>query len=370
MAIVIKPYTEELIPAVKAFNRRLAAGGLPSEFYFPESNIPHWLPKMNGRRIYQEYYVAIEGEHVRGAFILKYQDFFLKNEIRPVAFFHLPVSEGTVDKAFASAGVHMLRSAIKMAPMLFALGMGGFDRPLPQMLKAMGWNLCAIPFYFRVNHPMRFLRQLAFLRKTSSRRLFADLAAFTGAGWAGIKAAQAARTRSPIQGVTAEPIESFDSWADELWTSARTAYAMVATRDRSTLNVLYPAEKNFIRLRICKGPQILGWAVVIDTLLHQNEYFGNLRLGSIADCFALPANSSAVVQAATRFLEMRGIDLTISNQSHKSWTESLSSAGFFKGPSNFLFGASKSLTEALVPFDANRHQIFLNRGDGDGPVNL
>ncbi len=29
MAIAIKPYTEDLIPAVRAFNQRLAAGGVP-----------------------------------------------------------------------------------------------------------------------------------------------------------------------------------------------------------------------------------------------------------------------------------------------------------------------------------------------------
>jgi len=28
------------------------------------------------------------------------------------------------------------------------------------------------------------------------------------------------------------------------------------------------------------------------------------------------------------------------------------------------------VAELLAPFDANRDRIFLNRGDGDGPVNL
>jgi len=149
MAIAIQPYSADLIPAVRAFNKRLATGGVAPEFHFPESNIPDWLPKLDGRRIYQEYYLAVDGESVRGGFILKFQDFFLAGKLQPVVYYHLPVSEGIINKAYAGVGVHMLRSALKLRPMLFALGMGGFDRPLPQMLQALGWNLCAVPFYFR-----------------------------------------------------------------------------------------------------------------------------------------------------------------------------------------------------------------------------
>ncbi len=135
MAIAIQPYSADLIPAVKGFNQRLVAGGVAPEFHFPENNIPHWLPKLEGRRIHQEYYLAVDGDCVRGGFILKYQDFFFHGKPQPVVYYHLPISEGIVNKAYAGVGVHMLRSALKLQPMLFALGMGGFDRPLPQMLK-------------------------------------------------------------------------------------------------------------------------------------------------------------------------------------------------------------------------------------------
>jgi len=64
------------------------------------------------------------------------------------------------------------------------------------------------------------------------------------------------------------------------------------------------------------------------------------------------------------------VDLVLSNQSHAAWRDALKSSGFLGAPSNFIFGASKSVAELLAPFDANRDRIFLNRGDGDGPVNL
>src|SRR5207245_11769501 len=120
---------------------------------------------------------------------------------QPEFNYHLPIYEGIVNKANAGVGVHMLRSALKLQPMLFALGMGGFDRPLPQMLKAMGWSLCAVPFYFRVNHPAKFLRGIAPLRETKSRRLLAALAAVTGVGSAGIKLINCFRTGSPEHGL-------------------------------------------------------------------------------------------------------------------------------------------------------------------------
>ena len=370
MAIAIQPYSADLIPAVKGFNQRLVAGGVAPEFHFPENNIPHWLPKLEGRRIHQEYYLAVDGDCVRGGFILKYQDFFFHGKPQPVVYYHLPISEGIVNKAYAGVGVHMLRSALKLQPMLFALGMGGFDRPLPQMLKAMGWSLCAVPFYFRVNHPAKFLRGIAPLRETKSRRLLLDLAAVTGVGWAGIRLINSRRTSSPERGLFVEQVEGFTERDNDLWKQCRERYKLIADRACAALNVLYPRSKNFLCIRINRASGFIGWAVLLDTQMRDNKYFGNMRLGSIVDCLALPENALAVMQAATQFLEQRGVDLIISNQSHHAWGGALKSSGFLETRSNFIFGASRPLAELLSPFQNNQNQVFLNRGDGDGPVNL
>jgi hypothetical protein len=370
MGISIQPYTEERIPAVSAFNQRLAQGGFPAEFRFPASNVPHWLPKKDGRPIFQEYYLAVDGEFVRGGFILKYQDFFLRGQNCPVAYYHLPLSEGVVNKAYASAGVLMLRSAMKMQPMLYALGMGGFDNPLPTMLKAMGWSLCAVPFYFQVNHPFSFLRNIGPLHASFSRALLANLAAFTGAGWAGIKTIQRLRMRGAIRGLETEPVTSFGVWADELWQECSPLYAMIGCRGSSVLNCLYPPGKNFLCFKVIRGPQLLGWAVLLDTQMSKNKYFGDLRVGSIVDCLATPENASAVVQAATRILQKRGADLILCNHSHSAWGNAFRTAGFLSAPSNFIFAASKPLAQKLEPFASSQHEVYLMRGDGDGPVNL
>lgn len=370
MAIAIQPYTADRIPAVKAFNQRLAAGGIAPQFHFPESNIPYWLPKVDGRRIYQEYYLAVDEEQVRGAFILKYQDFLVGGENAPIVYYHLPVSEGIVNKAYASVGALMLRSALKKQPCLFALGMGGFDRPLPTMLKAMGWALSAVPFYFRVHHPGPFVRQIAPLRQSPGRRFLAGMAAATGMGWVGIKMMHWLRTQRSTAGTSVEFVEMFGSWADGIWKECASRYAMVADRQSATLNILYPASKNFLCLKIKLGTAVLGWAVVLDTQMQGNKYFGNLRVGTIADAFASPENAAAVVRAATQVLEDRGVDIVIANHSHAAWEGAFQAAGYLRGPSNFIFAAAKPLAEKLAPFEANRTRVYFMRGDGDGPVNL
>ena len=370
MAIAIQPYTEDRIPAVRAFNQRLAEGGIAPEFHFPESNIPYWLPKVDGRRIYQEYYLALDGDIVRGAFILKFQEFSLPGEVRLLVYYHLPVSEGIVNKAHASVGVHMLRSAMKMQPMLFALGMGGFDRPLPTMLKAMGWNLSAVPFFFRVHHPAAFLRQIAPLRQSKLRRVLALIAASSGTGYLGIKGLHWLRTKKEVAGVECKRVTSFDAWADDLWRHCASLYPLIGDRSAATLNVLYPADKNFVCLRIMRQTETLGWVVVLDTQMRDNKYFGNLRVGTIADSLAAPENAASVVQAATRTLEERGVDLIVANHSNADWGQALRSSGYLQGPSNFIFAASKPLAERLAPIETNLDGAYLMRGDGDGPVNL
>jgi hypothetical protein len=358
-----------MVPAVRAFNQRLAAGGIAPEFHFPESHIPHWLPKTDSQHIYQEYYLAVDDQFVRGGFILKYQEFWLGGEMRSLAYYHLPVSEGIVNKKYAGIGVHMLRSAMKMQPMLFALGMGGFDRPLPTMLKAMRWEMAIVPFYFKVNHPSRFLREISPLRSSPARRAAAGLAAVTGAGWLGIKALHWMRSRATPQ-TSVEVINSFGSWADDLWQQCSSQYALIGNRDRATLNILYAGGKNFVCLKVACANRVAGWAVVLDTQMRKNKYFANLRVGSIADCLATPKDAPAVVVAATRALQERGVDLVIANHSHFAWRQAFRSAGFLEGPSNFIFAASPAFAEKLHPFDRNQPQVYLNRGDGDGPVNL
>jgi hypothetical protein len=92
--------------------------------------------------------------------------------------------------------------------------------------------------------------------------------------------------------------------------------------------------------------------------------YGNMRVGSVVDCFALPGELFSVVRGATQTLERQGFDLILSNQSHQAWGEAFKAAGYLPGPSNFLFAASKKLAKLLAPFEAVRPRMHLTRSDG------
>ncbi|HJZ99816.1 MAG TPA: hypothetical protein VKE70_25080 [Candidatus Solibacter sp.] len=346
--IRVAPYTPEWVDAVRAFNRRIAA----SRQQLPETPHIDWMPGM-------QTFLAIEGSEVRGGYILRRQCFYARGEEETVSHYRLPLSEGVADRRYAMLGLKLLRDALAREPKLYALGMGGWDKPLPKMLKALQWAVHEVPFYFKVRRPSRFLRNILVVRTSALRRFVLDAAAITGAGWLGMRIAGHGRH------VAAEPHESvgeFGQWADEIWGESRGYYTLVADRGAATLNALYPAaDSRFLRIRT-KG----GWAVGLDTQMRDHKQFGDMRVGSIVDCFASPSGAASVMRAATGVLEDRGVDLIVSNQLHHSWCDALQQAGFRKGPSNFLLALSPALAEIC----SGSSHLHFNRGDGDGPIHL
>lgn len=352
--IEIRPFSPEWLAALREFNGRLTATGMQ----LPEDPEAEMLP---GSRMY----VAVEGRAVRGGYILRAQTFSFGGELRRVAHLRLPLSEGAVNRSYARVGPLLVRSAEKAEPLLYALGMGGMDRPLPRMLQAMGWSVTPVPFYFRVAHAARFLRAIRAVRKTRWRAFLMDVAASTGAGWLLIRSRQRRRAQPAPRGIHAKEAEDFGPWADEVWKTAQPEYPMAAVRDARTLQQLYSVrEPRFHRLCVDSS----GWALLLDTPMQGDQYFGDLRVGTIVDCMASPESEGpqSVVHAARRYLEKRGVDLIVTNQSHAAWRDALRAAGFLAGPSNFLYGASKKLAALGVPAE----EMHINRGDGDGPVHL
>jgi hypothetical protein len=372
LAISIEPYRQEHELAVEEFNRRLQRSSGDPDLVFSKTAIPRWLAPANHNPVWNEFFVALEGSTVRGAYGLKQELVFVRGKgMQRVACYHHPLSEGIVDRSYASVGVLLARDALARQPFLYALGMGGYERPLPKMLKALGFSLTPIPFYFRVAHTATFLREMEALRQARWRALLMDVAAATGTGWLAIKSAQAVATlRGRPMNFVVEQIAEFSEWADDLWNQAKDSVSLAAVRDANTLRILYPPHvTNLTRLRISRNGAAIGWAIVGER--RKDPKFGKMRVGSIVDCWASPENAAAVVQAASQVLEKADVDLIVSNQSHQVWCRGLESAGFLKGPSTFLFAASRKLTELLQPLEQNRPSFHLTRADGDGlPANF
>jgi len=373
MAIVIQPYRPEHEAAVAEFNQRLRLAGEDENMAFYGSAQPRWLARTAESRIYNEFFVSVDDGIVRGGYALKSQEFFFPDgQIRSIGYYHHPLSEGIVNKAHAIVGTLLLRDAMQRAPLLYCLGMDGYDHPLPRMLVRLGWAHCLVPFFFRIVNPSRFLRNMQTLRLSPSRKFLLDLAAYSGAGWAGSKLFQGYRAlvapRSPavecrqVAGFeTADVAESLQS----LWEQARQTCSFTAVRDAEALRTLYPPEQTHLtRLVVKRDDSAIGWAVVGER--RKDAKYGQMRVGSVVDCFALPGELFSVVRCATQTLERQGFDLILSNQSHRAWGEAFKAAGYLPGPSNFIFAASNKLTELLAPFEEARPRMHLTRADGDG----
>jgi hypothetical protein len=336
MSLEIVAYTQEMVGAVREFNQRLLNGGALADQQFPETPDPGWMPGM-------ELFLAVEGSVVRGGYILRRQSFSVGGATLAAAHYRLPLSEGIVNRSYAMLGLRMVRDALVREPRLYALGMGGCDKPLPAMLKRLGWGVSEVPFHFKVVHPARFLRQIRAVRTSPLRRVALDAAAYSGAGWLGMKALGLVTgfgRRLPVCAV--DLARGFAPWADEVWERSRPAYALMAKRDAATLERLYPAsDPRFLRVRAAGG-----WAVLLDTQMEGHKQFGDMRVGTIVDCLAPPECAGAVVRAAAGLLEQRGVDLIVSNQLHGAWCTALVESGFRIGPSNYLLALSPALAEA------------------------
>ncbi len=371
MPIRIQPYTPEWTAPVAEFNRRMAPANI--SFQVPETPAAEWLPKIDGREIYQEIFLAVEDGFVRGAYTFKHQEFSIGGRIRPVGACQMPISEGIVDRRYSLVGPKIVNDALRREPLSYGLGMGDRNGAIVKVLLAMGWRLREVPFYFKVCNAFPFLRNIRYLRKSARTRLALDLAAFSGAGWLGTRLVNLARSPDPrrYESCWAEQVTEFSDWATELWRDCHDRYAMVGVRDARVLNILYPAENpRFIKLRVVDSGRVAGWAVLLDTRMSNNKYFGDMRVGSIVDCLARPEDAHKVIYLAAQVLERRGADLLLSNQAHAGWCGALKHAGFLRGPSNFLFLTSAPLTRLLGQLDPAGAAVHMTRGDGDGPIHL
>ena len=372
MAIEIVPYSETHTPEVVAFNRRLRDGSV--RFQFPEEAVPRWLPPHQSDDILQQMFLAVDDSGaVRGGYILKSQPFVVGDDIHTVGNYQLPLTEGTVDRAYGAVALAMLFNALKRQPLLYCLGMGGLERPLPKMLKAVGWSEWLVPFYYRVVRASRFLRNISFLRTWPARRVALDLLAVTGLGRVGIRLKQGPKPKpgKRLARYSLQEVPQFDDWVDDIWSEGLTDYRLAAVRDVACLRRLYPADDpRFLRLRIDRKDRPVGWVVGLATSLENHKQFGNMRLGSIVDGFSRLGHEAACIQLASAFLERQEVDLVVSNQMHPAWQTGLVAAGLKLGPSNFGLALSPALAQKVEASTSSRPRYHFTRGDGDGPINL
>ena len=374
MTVLIEPFDSAHLDAVRSLNTRLREGGHSTFFSETPSEFDHATATSEPQcSVFEERFVAAEQENARGAYCLKYQQFRVNGVESHLADYRLPISEGVINSRFGMIGLLLLRDAMKRESRMIAVGMGGLHEPLGKLLTAWKWRLVLCPFFFQVVKPFQFLRKCLHLRKRPWLKLAADAAAFSGTGWLAVKGAHfLKRSYGHRRGCAADLVPHFDpDWCDPVWHAAKDSYAMIAVRTANVLNELYPAgDTRFERLRVMKNGSVVGWAVALNTQMIDHNYFGNMRVGSVADCLAVPGFETDVISAVSIHLRHNAVDLIVSNQLSNSWCRAFSAKGYLSAPSNFALAVSPQLANDLHPFEEVSHRIHLNRGDGDGPINL
>ena len=369
MRIQIVPQEADHAAAVRSFNARLDAAGTEA-FRLGEIE-PERGAYCDGVSFRNFLAIDDRGE-VRGGYFMRMQPMQVRGSVHAVGQYRAPLSEGIVDKRYMAVGPMMLAHAMKIQPLLYSSGMGGPQLPLPRMMKSLGWHVMEAPFWFRVLHGGRFLRNIGPLRKDLPRRVIGDLLAFTGVGGAGIAIAQALRT-SALRGERpdVETLRSFDERTTEIWRQCAGDYSFSAMRTPDFLRFNYPTlTEPYTTLGLSRDGSFAGWVNLLDCKPQNAAFFGNMKVAALIDGVAPRKFIPELVRAAVVAAKENGSDMIFSNQTHQDWTDALRNAGFWRGPSNYLLALSKALVKLLEPMEEAIPRINFNRGDGDGRVNL
>jgi hypothetical protein len=366
------PLSEDLADEVTAFNDRMAAAG-SQERLITEPGIAE-RPRDPASPVHVESLACMVDGRLRGAVTIKHSPFRIDGTTESVAFPSRPLSEGIVDPAFAIVGTLVLKQVTRRWPLTYGLGVGSLDEPVARLMLALGWAAAPVPFRFIVLRAGPVLRNVKALQEGSVRRAATRVGATTGLGAVFFAAARAvgrlAGRGSSTRGVQVERDVEWGPWVDTLWESARDAYPLVGERSQAVLELLYPEdERPLTRLRIRRGEQTIGWAVVAVAHVRRHRHFGDLTLGSVVDLFAHPDDAAVVARAVAATLRAAGPDLVVVNHSSQSWDRAFAMAGFWRGPTNFFLFLAPALRARFL-HNAIPVESYFTRGDGDGPINL
>jgi hypothetical protein len=358
-------FSESGVDAAKAFNRRITRDG-KAPFRLPE----HPNHRTERGVVHSTHYLAMDGTEARGGYLLMEYPALLKSAAVTVANIQSPISESIVDSRFAMLPLQLVKQFLVHNPRCFVVGMGDQANPLPRLLRASGWSLESVPFFFRVHRVSRFLAGMPMLQSPWWKRAAALAAVYSGAGSIGVRLLQRGQVQL-AKGASINLENAWGDWANEVWTGFAPGLCFGVRRDQEVLRELYPADDPRLRIhRITSGSRTLGWSASLVKAMQNNPYFGHLRVASLLDCAALPGYFGTVAALADRALGKEGADLVITNQSLTEWQAAFAAAGFRSGPSRFQLAMSPELTKVLSKTPVADGTIHITRGDGDGRLNL
>ncbi|HJR58736.1 MAG TPA: hypothetical protein VJ813_05050 [Vicinamibacterales bacterium] len=365
MRISVEEFQPEHEAAVAAFNQRMRSASAPSGFLLPL----HAKPPVRDGSVTVTHYVAVdEARQVRGGMMCQAHPAVAGSRVDQAVNVQAPLSEGIIDPAFTFVAPQLIKHALRLSALAFVVGMGSARNPLPRLLKAMGWSVDAVPFYFRLLRGARCARHLAPLRTTAAKRMAADLAAMTGA--ASLAPRLAHRVSPAAKQLASQyqvaPVERWLEWTEAAWEAFARDLSFGVLRTAETLPFFYRFDDRSPRAwTVERNGRVEGWFGLKLSAMSNNEYFGDLVVATLTDCVGTADAVRAGVAVAARTAHQHGADLLITNQQHRLLQDACAAAGWRQGPSNFLFAASRALAATFQP-----GTVHITRRDGDGLINL
>jgi len=323
--------------------------------------------------------VAVEQGEVRATQLFFENEMYISGEAHPFVWPAGPVSESLVNPRYALGSVILLKHSLLEQPLHMALGLGSYQNTITRIFVALGWHHQKVPFFFfpvRANRVLRQMRtspgHVGGLNLGRKRKIAQAILLWTGLGWLGCLLVCHLRRLWSFRARCLVHIEDrFGDWTDRIWTQHLGAYGALTRRDAATLNALYPpGDKRYHRLRVTRDDVCIGWILATVRDMEDDRYFGNLRVGGLADGLCHPDDVQDVLEAGFRYLLDHEVDICISNWSHRAWTAAARRLGFLNGPSNYLYFVSKAGVPPLLSEACPLEDMHLNRGDGDGPIRL
>jgi hypothetical protein len=370
------PLNSQLLPACRDFNERLRCAGADRHAVFGCSANAARQDELPAPMQVERYVGVDAGGAVRGAYALRWQYLWSNGKRLLAAHYGFPVSEGIINKRYTMVGAAVLRDAVMRCEYLYTLGADGLRGNVYSVARHAGWAIADIPFLFRVINGGRFVRNLPQVRCRTHRRVIAASAALTGVAQFSIAMAHLASAlrnggtvslRSTAH-VSLDVTRSLCAAADEVWLHTHPQYEFCVVRDAGHVGPCFPDHRATLhRLVVRRHGAVIGWAVVMTKdLLRLRRYLGDVSPGLIVDAFGDTAAAGEIVRAATAYLADQGVDVVITNASHRAWVAAYRQAGFIDWHSQFPLMVSRSIGREVGDLITTMPKIHMSRGDGDG----
>jgi hypothetical protein len=358
--------------AIQRFNKRLAAGGatyrmpLDGRLDGEKHSAPDYF-------LFRKQMLVTEGQEVRGGVLLQHHRVAIWGVEQPFCWLQLPVSEGLVNNAYATAVIPLLNNMLRHERIVMGLGVGSYQEKWSQILVRTRWRHQKVPFLFYPRHLKKVLTEVRHLNSKPLLKLAGRAASYSGLGsLVGFTTSIARKLKLDRSDWVARVEPGFDTWADEVYDRAKSRYGALANRQSASLNILYPPDDwRYIRIRVQSKStnKEIGWILTVHKQMRDDQHFGNLHVGTLVNGLAELQDVSRIITAGFDHLADVGVDVIVCNWSHSAWVQASRSQYFLSGPSNFIYFVSPQATPILEE-QCPLGECHMTRGDGDIPSSL